>query len=303
METKDKKRFATALAVMGEVFQKKPSDSLTEIYWKTLQDLSIETFERACSTIINARTITGTFPLVAEIREAAGGGKQSLGLRTIEAWDKLEYALRRHGYYDSVIFDDPIIHAILRSWGGWVEWSGNRDMKEEDLKWVRKDFEKMYAALSNRESHEPPDVCVGFIEARNTRTGYSQHIPAPFLVKTHHGRPVSLPQPGQGVIGMDPQADLQMEIRRITDETLPGGRKFKGGVIMPIESDKCPFCGRGRDHGDPRGISYECGTLDNDPLPRVFQCMRDWACNLQAENEDLKDRWASEWWYPGEGGG
>jgi hypothetical protein len=68
-------------------------------------------------------------------------------------------------------------------------------------------------------------------------------------------------------------------------------------------SDKCPFCGRGRDPGDPRGISYECGTLDNDPLPRALQCMRDWACNLQAENEDLKDRWASEWWYPGEGGG
>ena len=55
-------------------------------------------------------------------------------------------------------------------------------------------------------------------------------------------------------------------------------------------SDKCPFCGRGRDPGDPRGISYECGTLDNDPLPRAFQCMRDWACNLQAGNEDLKDR-------------
>jgi hypothetical protein len=74
---------------------------------------------------------------------------------------------------------------------------------------------------------------------------------------------------------------------------------------MPIESDKCPFCGRGRDPGDPRGISYECGTLDNDPLPRAFQCMRDWACNLQAENEDLKDRLdrlASEWWFPGEGG-
>ena len=201
MKPEDRERFCVAMGTMAEVFQKKPSQSLAEIYFDVLKDMDIDTFEKACARLFNTRTITGTFPLVAEIREAAGGGKHALVLRIQQAWDKFIYALRRHGYYDSVIFDDPIIHAILRSWGGWLEWSGNRDMddKEEDLKWVRKDFEKLYAALANRENHEPPEVCVGFIEARNTRTGYTEHIPAPFLITNNRqGLPISLPQPGHG---------------------------------------------------------------------------------------------------------
>src|SRR5208283_4837006 len=126
MKPEDDERFMKVVTTMGEVFQKMPSENMTDIYWKTLQDMPIETFERACSTIINTRTITGTFPLVAEIREATGGGKKAIDLRIQEAWDKLVYAVERHGYYDSVIFDDPIIPRILESWGGWMEWSGGR---------------------------------------------------------------------------------------------------------------------------------------------------------------------------------
>lgn len=51
--------------------------------------------------------------------------------------------------------------------------------------------------------------------------------------------------------------------------------------------DKCPFCGA--EKGD-NFIKYRCGTLDNDPLPRLPECWRQWALNLQVELEDAKKR-------------
>jgi hypothetical protein len=214
MKPEDDARFVKAMSVMGEVFQKTPSDGLVDVYWKSLQDLDIEVFEKACSQVINARTITGTFPLVGEIREAAGGGKQALELRIIQAWDKLMYAVQRHGYYDSVIFDDPIIPQIIKSWGGWMEWSGGG--KNEEFKWVRKDFERMYAAFATRVWPEQTEPCIGSIEHKNTLTGYSEHIPPPYLIKTHKGKLVSLPMPNQGRIGQEtPMEALEHEIGKL----------------------------------------------------------------------------------------
>ena len=117
MENRDKPRFATAMGVMGECFQKEPSESISEVYWRVLQDMPIETFEAACLTLVNTRKITGTFPLVAEIRDAAGGGASAMALRVVTAWDKFMYALHHHAPYDSIQFDDRIIDHIVRPMG------------------------------------------------------------------------------------------------------------------------------------------------------------------------------------------
>ncbi len=220
MKPEDRERFVTAMGVMAEAFQKKPSEALAEIYFKSLEDMDIETFERACSTLINTRTITGTFPLVAEIREAVGGGKQALELRIIQAWDKLMYAVQRHGYYDSVLFDDPIIPKILESWGGWIEWSSGRQFEgqPDGLKWVRKDFSKMYAAMASREWPAQEKPCIGFVEHKNTLGGFSEHIPAPYFIRTYQGRLTSQQMPSPGLIGHEssgPDEELSAEIRKV----------------------------------------------------------------------------------------
>lgn len=145
MKPEDQERFIQSMGILAEAFQKKPSTSMAEIYWRVLQDMSIEDFEQACLNLINTRKITGTFPMVAEIREASGKG-ESLDTRVALAWDKLMFAVRTHGYYDSVKFDDPVIPLILSSWGGWMKWSG--EVKEDELKWARKDFDKLYRAYA-----------------------------------------------------------------------------------------------------------------------------------------------------------
>jgi hypothetical protein len=59
-------------------------------------------------------------------------------------------------------------------------------------------------------------------------------------------------------------------------------------------SDKCPFCGAAK-YDDPT-IAYgkfKCGTLENDPLPRLSGCWQQWALNLQVIKENLTDELAT----------
>jgi hypothetical protein len=189
MKPENKKRFALAMGVMGQAFQKVPSDPLVEIYWKVLQDMSIETFEAATQRIINTRIITGTFPLVAEIRDATKEGKESRQLAALTAWDKLVYGIHNHAPYDSVIFDDPIIYHIVRAWGGWVDMG---DWPEEETKWKRKEFIELYLAYSGGNMPDPESHLIGLSEYEN-RAKFPEFVPKPFLIGGTPGRIKSIP--------------------------------------------------------------------------------------------------------------
>lgn len=179
MKSEDFTRFATAIAVMGECFQKEPSESMSDMYWRVLQDMPIETFEAACLTLVNTRKITGTFPLVAEIRDAAGGGASAMALRVVTAWDKFMYALHRHAPYDSIRFDDRIINHIVRQWGGWTEMG---DWPAEETKWKRKEFVQLYEAYAANPALPDSDGhLVGLTEAHN-RDKAPEFVPQPFLI-------------------------------------------------------------------------------------------------------------------------
>lgn len=181
----DKQLFGIAMGIMAEAFQKRPSDTMTEIYWKILQDMIIEDFERASLSIINTRKITGTFPLVAEIREAANT-LMPLDTRAALAWDKFIYALRHHHPYDSVAFDDPIIAHIILVWGDWPsmgEWPENK------TQWWRREFMMLYQAYAKSNTlPEAPPYLVGLHEYENSRTGWLDFIPKPVLISGEHGQ-------------------------------------------------------------------------------------------------------------------
>lgn len=189
MNPSNKRKFAEAMGIMGEAFQKRPSDTLTDVYWRVLQDMPIETFERACLTLINTRTITGTFPMVAEIREAANG-KEDIEGRITTAWDKLMFAVERHGPYETIIFDDAVIHQILKSWGGWIKWAS--EITNDQLKWARKDFAALYKSYATMPL-PAPEPMEGITENDNRNRGYLEHIPSPIYITGQVGAFKSLP--------------------------------------------------------------------------------------------------------------
>jgi hypothetical protein len=187
---KDKQRFAQSMAIMGEAFQKQPTDPMIDVYWRILQDMSIDEFEAATLKLINTRTITGTFPLVAEIR-AAISTDIPLESKAAIAWDKFIYAVRNHAPYDSVAFDDPIISHIITNWGGWPDMG---DWPEDETHFRRREFQKLYEAYV-KTGNMPPFIGhhIGLVEHENTKTGFVEFIPQIKLIKWEEGKILAIP--------------------------------------------------------------------------------------------------------------
>ncbi len=183
-----KKEILKQVLILAEAFGLPINDARQRIYVDALSDLPLEQIEAAVLNIIKTRTFAGNLPTVAEIRESAGTGHELMETRIAIAWDKLLYALERHGTDETVIFDDPLIHHILKSWGGWIEWGNG--LLTKDVKWVRKDFDALYRAYSFAQLGPPPP-CIGDCEHQNSLKGYDEFIPPPIYISGKPGAFIS----------------------------------------------------------------------------------------------------------------
>ncbi len=166
MEKKDYKEFASCMAGLQDIFtpEKPVSKNKIEVYFEIFcnWNWSIAQFKEACLKITQEKKIA-CFPLPAELKETLYGNSE---VRAIQAIKKLEDAVDHYGYYYSMVFDDPIIHAVVDRMGGW-EWMTTQTY--EEWKWIRKDFTKLYTQLSslNINMIDAPQRLIGYCERTN----------------------------------------------------------------------------------------------------------------------------------------
>jgi len=165
MTEKDMERFTFCMAALGEAFSQEITPLKIEIYFKALQDLPIDDIERATWEIINTRA-TASFPKVAEIRQAISGNLEDKAMLALE---KVEKAMREVGAYRTVVFDDPVIHMVIESFDG--GWPGLCAIPEREWKFARKDFLKLYQAMSKEKNRRPVPKLVGIHEHINQLNG------------------------------------------------------------------------------------------------------------------------------------
>ena len=94
------------------------------------------------------------------------------------AWSKAYKAICSYGRRNSVVFDDPIIHAVIADMGGWIEFAG---MSEEELPFRSREFEKRYRSYLITGVSKCETVMLGMDDAQNMRAGF-QSEPLPFLI-------------------------------------------------------------------------------------------------------------------------
>ena len=151
--------------------------------WFTLcSDLTAEQFQAGIVETLRTNTFAG-LPPIGLIRQNAIGRQPAEQDRSLLAWDRVLEAIREHGGYQTVKFDDPAVHAAIRSCGGWVALC--EQPTEQMVTWTKKAFCDAYRAhvASGLLTASAAARLPGIIAADRARDGYDE--PAQVEVETH----------------------------------------------------------------------------------------------------------------------
>jgi hypothetical protein len=160
---KNERMFKQYMTALSEIHGKELSALLNSLYWKTLESFADAECERAFKELILSSKF---FPKQADFLEILKGKEEDQAAR---AWIKVVESVRRIGPWESVKFDDPVIHTVLKFMGGW---SVTGDWKENELKWKQKEFERLYAVMAKGGKH--PEYLPGQCEVDNAAAGYDR---------------------------------------------------------------------------------------------------------------------------------
>lgn len=145
----------TIEAVLGKEF----TDDQSRIYSILLNDIPEENFINGINTMLRER-VYSNLPMPADIRKyCLETREEDLDIRVAAARNKIKKAMNSIGTYVTVAFDDPIIHLVIRDFGGWIK-LGMTDMEEFEnlLKW---DLPRLYKAYATRKNADIPLMLEG----------------------------------------------------------------------------------------------------------------------------------------------
>lgn len=162
---------------------------------ESLDDLTDDDF---CTALKRFSRESKEFPSPAAVRQFAGAVALPDVDRATIGWAAVRKAMRDHGGYVTVKFDDPLITATIRDMGGWVQLC---ETNTEDMKWREQDFRRIYAAIAKSgigDASPLPGIC----ERTNAKLGYDAQEP-PVSVAT--GLPVHPAAPALPVVEREPK--------------------------------------------------------------------------------------------------
>lgn len=135
----ERKDFAELLSDVYSAYGKDVSGFVLNAFWESLKRFDFHAVARAFSAHYSNPDNGQFAPKPGDIVRIIDGGS---GDRALMAWVKVDKAIRRVGPYQSVVFDDPIIHAVLDDMGGWI--ALNSTPSEKDLEFRQNEFLKRY---------------------------------------------------------------------------------------------------------------------------------------------------------------
>jgi len=151
-----KGKFKPTFLALCVMFKTEPTPELTKLYFDVLSTMTDEEFDSSVKHLM-ATYKYNTLPKPADILESVKGDPEAQAMFAIEA---LERAMRDHGAYESVTFQDPILGEIVANHdGGWI---GLCACTLDEWTWIKKDFIKMYKArLSSGNYGIEPVALIG----------------------------------------------------------------------------------------------------------------------------------------------
>lgn len=168
MDKQHRAQFTALLEAIMTEYGREVGTPTFHLWWNTLERFDYEAVRRALTTWIQNPDSGQFAPKPADVIRMIEG---TTGDRALMAWSNVEKAVRIVGHYQSVAFDDPIIHRVIDDMGGWIRLASTDTNKE--LEFRGKEFVKRYRAFAMvGGTDEYPAYLVGATEATNHNQGY-----------------------------------------------------------------------------------------------------------------------------------
>jgi len=164
---KNTKKFNEFMAALSTQIDKTFDQGFIRLVRKAVEPFPDEDCIKAFNYIIPRCQFQSdiTTKLLEEL-EKSGEAKALL------AWILVEKTIRGIGNYESVQFDDPVIHGVIESLGGWSDYS---DFNNEKLVWKQREFINRYKVLE-RKTHGHPEYLPGRVEIDNNARNFLEKI-------------------------------------------------------------------------------------------------------------------------------
>jgi len=179
MKMLNKELFSKNMVAIGEMYGKKLSKEILRMYYMVLEDMTDEQFKQAVKVIMQTH-VWSTLPKPAEFIQAVTPDNEA---QVISAWDKVVNAMARVGGYETVVFDDPLIHGFIQGFEG--GWPAICHTDFEALVWVKKEFERYYRAIKPENITCKP--LIGITYSNHAKSG-----------QEYNGKPVYIGDEGIG---------------------------------------------------------------------------------------------------------
>lgn len=166
MREHEKADFAIMMTAVAELYSKKMSSASLSIYWAALERFSLVDIRRAITQHVNNADVGQFMPKPADIVRYLEGDSQT---HALQAWSKVESAIRHIGSYDSIAFDDPIIHRVIADMGGWIKVCS---ISIKEMPFCSQEFIKRYQGYLHRKPAKYPKYLVGGLEHGNQTNSY-----------------------------------------------------------------------------------------------------------------------------------
>lgn len=171
MERCERDKLAAILTDVYELYGKECSHGVHALWWESLKGYSIAEIRHALSVHVTDPDRGQFIPKPADVRRSLEGGGET---RALQAWSKVDDAVRRVGPWESVAFDDPIIHAVLTDMGGWARFG---QITDDEWPFTRNEFVKRYQGYTARPPAAFPCALAGHVAQHNARLDGQAPLP------------------------------------------------------------------------------------------------------------------------------
>lgn len=144
MTPADSERFAALIADVLGFYGQAPSKFALSVWWQACQGFEFEDVQRALGRHAMDPERGQFAPKPADLVRQMQGTPTDQAAR---AWSVTLGAMSRVGAYSDVVFDDPVIHAVVEDMGGWPALCRT---ETDQLSYTQHRFTEAYRAYARR---------------------------------------------------------------------------------------------------------------------------------------------------------